>query len=180
MTKSSLDIYIEQVKSDWGPLTTETVARCRRDLEALARAPATEAWLAALHGDPPEDKELYRDPDHGFLLMTHVESRGRYRVPHDHGRGWVIYAVQHGEVEMGSFGRIADPDGKVHLVKRETYRMRAGDCRVFLPGDIHDTHCLSASVLMYRFTSCDLKQEAQAGRMTRYVERDGSWTVGTV
>jgi len=39
---------------------------------------------------------------------------------------------------------------------------------VYLPGDIHDTRCVSDSVLMLRLTSCDLKQEEKLGYMTRY------------
>lgn len=169
MTNNSLETFIDGVRSAWGPLTTEIVARSRRLLEDLARAPETDPWLAALLRDAPEDRELYRDPEHGFLLLTHVEREGRYRVPHDHGRGWVIYAVQHGEMEMGSYARVIDANGAMSLVQRDVSRVRAGECRVYLPGDIHDTRCVSSDVRMYRFTSCDLKVEDREGRMTRYV-----------
>ena len=81
----------------------------------------------------------------------------------DHGRGWVMYAVQSGEMEMSSYGLVND-----RLVRRATYRIRAGECQVYLPGDIHDTRCVSDSVLMLRLTSCDLKQEEKLGYMTRY------------
>jgi hypothetical protein len=168
MIKNSLETFIDGVRSAWGPLTTETVARSRRLLEELARAPETEPWLAALLRDPPEGRELYRDPEHGFLLLTHAEREGRYRVPHDHGSGWVIYAVQHGEMEMGSYARVIDANGAANLVQRDVSRVRAGECRVYLPGDIHDTRCVSSDVLMLRFTSCDLKVEDREGRMTRY------------
>lgn len=168
MIKNSLETFIDDVRSAWGPLTTETVARSRQLLEALARAPETEPWLAALLREPHVDRELYRDPEHGFLLLTHTEREGRYRVPHDHGNGWVVYAVQHGEMEMGSYARVTDASGAVRLVQRDVTRVRAGECRVYLPGDIHDTRCLSSDVLMLRFTSCDLKVEDREGRMTRY------------
>lgn len=168
MIKDSLQTFIDGVRSAWGPLTTDTVARTRRLLEELARAPETEPWLAALLREPPEGGELYRDPQHGFLLLTHAEREGRYRVPHDHGRGWVVYAVQHGEMEMGSYARVPDADGAAHLVQRDVSRVRAGECRVYLPGDIHDTRCLSSDVLMLRLTSCDLKVEDREGRLTRY------------
>ncbi len=151
-----------------GPLTTETVGRARQLVEELARAPEAEPWLAALLRDPTEGRELYRDPEHGFLLLAHAEREGRYRAPHDHGRGWVIYAVQHGEMEMGSYARVIDAEGAVRLVQRDTSRVRAGECRVYLPGEIHDTRCVSSDVLMLRFTSCDLKVEDREGRLTRY------------
>lgn len=168
MTNNSLETFIDSVRSAWGPFTTETVAGSRRLLEELARAPETEPWLAALLREPPEGGELYRDPEHGFLLLTHAEREGRYRVPHDHGSGWVIYAVQHGEMEMGSYARVNGANGTAHLVQRDVSRVRAGECRVYLPGDIHDTRCVSSDVLMLRLTSCDLKVEDREGRLTRY------------
>jgi hypothetical protein len=169
MTHDSLQTFIDGVRSAWGPLTTETVARARRLLEGLARAPETDPWLAALLREAPEGAELYRDEAQGFVLLAHTEREGRYRVPHDHGRGWVIYAVQHGEMEMGSYARVQGADGSVRLVQRGVSRVRAGECRVYLPGDIHDTRCVSSDVLMLRLTSCDLGVEAREGRLTRYV-----------
>lgn len=153
MKKHSIETFIETVRAAWGPLTSETVASCQRALEALARSDL----------DLNEDRELHRDPDHGFLLLAHTEQQGQYRAPHDHGRGWVIYAVVRGEMEMGSYARIGD-----ELVRRDVTRMRAGDCRVYLPGDIHDTRCISTDVLMLRLTSCDLKIEDREGRLSRF------------
>jgi len=179
MSKNSLETFIEGVGLGWGPLTSELVTDCRTRIEALVNAPATEAWLAELQRDRPESKELYRDPAHGFLLLAHAEPLGRYWSPHDHGRGWVVYAVQQGESEVGTYARVQDPDGRVRLVRRETYRLRPGSSRVFLPGDIHDIRCTAGPVLYYRFTDRDLRQEEREGHpVTRYVERDGTWTLG--
>lgn len=176
--QNSLEMFIHRVKGIWGPLTTPRVQQCRRLLQDLAQAPITEEWLAELHRDLPDDKPLYRDPEHDFLLNGYAEAQGRYRVPHDHGAGWVVYAVQHGEMEMGTYARITDATGNVRLVQRDVQRMRAGDCMVYLPGDIHDTRCISPKALLFRFTSCDLKRESKEGRMTRYVQHEGEWTVG--
>lgn len=178
MTKSSLETFIDRVRLTWRPLSSEAVAGCRSQVEELLKTPATEDWLARLHRDLPEYKELYRDPVHGFLLLAHAESAGLYRPPHDHGRGWVIYAVEQGEMEMGTYIRVQDSDGKVSLVKRETSLMGPGQIRVFLPGDIHDTRCTVGPTLYYRFTDRDLrKEEKEERRVTRYVEQDGVWTV---
>jgi hypothetical protein len=178
MVRNSLDTFIESVRSSWGPLTSELVAGCRQHLEELLKAPATEEWLAALHRDAPENKELVRDPAHGFVLLAHAEYAGLYRPPHDHGRGWVIYAVQQGEIEMGTYVRVQGPDGSVQLVKRDATLVRRGQAKVFLPGDIHDTRCVTGPALLFRFTERDLKKEDQEEhRVTRYVERDGVWTV---
>jgi len=178
-TNDGLETFAGRVRGMWGPLSTEIVTGCQRQLEELLRAPVTEAWLTALYRDAPASRELLRDPSRGFVLLAHTERAGLHRPPHDHGRAWVIYGVQHGEVEMATYGRTTDPGGRVRLVKREATLLRPGEARVFLPGDIHDTRCLSDQALLLRFTERDLKKEdLQEGRVTRYVERDGIWTVG--
>jgi hypothetical protein len=174
MKKNSLQRFTESASVSWGPLTSELVASSRRRMEALLETPATEEWLSDLHDEAAESRELYRDPAHGFLLLAHAESPGLYRPPHDHGRGWVIYAVQRGEVEMGTYARVHDARGKVQLVKRDSSVLRAGQTGVYLPGDIHDTRCTAGPLLLFRFTSCDLKKE----NLTRYAQRDGVWTDG--
>lgn len=180
MANSTFETSIEGIKSVWGPLSNEVVAGCRRHLEDLLKAPASEPWLAELHSDAPANRELYRDPKHEFVLLAHTEYAGLYRPPHDHGRGWVIYAMQHGDIEMRTYTRVVDPDGSVRLVRRDSTLMRPGQVQVYLPGDIHDTRCMTESALLFRFTERDLKKEDQeAHQVTRYVERDGNWTFGT-
>jgi hypothetical protein len=180
MNRNSLEAFIAAVRPAWRPLTSELVANCRAFIEEFLKAPATEAWLATLQRDLPENTELYRDPTHGFVLLAHAESAGRYRPPHDHGRGWVIYGVQQGEMEIRTYARLQAPEGRVSLVQREAYRLRPGETRVYLPGDIHDTRCTVGPVLYYRFTDRDLKKEENEGhRITRYIEQGGVWTVGT-
>ena len=91
----------------------------------------------------------------------------------------MIYAVQQGKSEMGTYARVEDPDGRVRLVKRNSTVVRAGQVQVYLPGDIHDTLCLSPSTLLFRFTERDLKvEDRQEHRVTRYVEGEGVWTAG--
>ena len=179
MIGTSLSTFTRNVHSAWGPLSTELVDECRRQAEALVRAAPSEPWLAALHENQPASEELYRDPEHGFVLLAHTEQAGLYRPPHDHGRAWVIYGVQHGQSEMGTYARIEDPHGGVRLVKRNSTLVRAGQVQVYLPGDIHDTLCMTNSALLFRFTERDLKvEDRQEHHVTRYVERDGVWTEG--
>ena len=180
MAPNTLETSIGEIRSVWGPLDTEVIAGCRRHLQALLNAPDTEEWLSALHRDAPANQELYRDPQHGFVLLAHTEQAGLYRPPHDHGRGWVIYAVQRGAIEMGSYARIENPDGSVQLVQRDSTLVRAGQVKVYLPGDIHDTRCVAGPALLFRFTERDLKKEdKEERRVRRYVERNGMWTVGS-
>lgn len=179
MARNAFDTSIKGIKSVWGPLSTEVVAACRGHLEDLLKASATEEWLAALQRQAPANKELYRDPTHGFVLLAHTEPAGLYRPPHGHGHGWVIYAMQQGEIEMGTYARLDEPDGSVRLVKRGSTRVQPGQVQVYLPGDIHDTLCLTGPALLFRFTERDLKKEDKdEHRVTRYAKRDGVWTVG--
>jgi hypothetical protein len=179
MVRNALETAIEGIRSVWGPLSSEVVAGSRGYLEDLLKASDAEQWLAALHQEAPANKELVRDPVHGFVLLAHTEPTGLYRPPHDHGRGWVIYALQQGEIEMGTYGRLEDPDGSVRLVKRNSTLVRPGQVQVYLPGDIHDTRCSKGPALLFRFTERDLKKEdKEEHRVTRYVQRDGAWTVG--
>jgi hypothetical protein len=180
MDRNTLESSLQGIRSVWGPLSTEVVAGCRQYLQDLLKAPGTEEWLAALHREAPANRELYRDPTRGFVLLAHTEQPGLYRPPHDHGRGWVIYAMQQGEIEMGTYARIEAPDGSVKLVKRDSTLVRPGQVQAYLPRDIHDTRCMKGPALLFRFTERDLKKEdREEHHVTRYVERNGVWTVGS-
>lgn len=173
MEKKSLEQFVAEVKKNWGPLSTQTVENCYRLLKELTQASDSESWMAnlILRSSEEINEELYRDPEHGFVLLAHAEHEARYRIPHDHGSGWVLYAIIKGETEMRTYGRVMNPKGRTQLVRKDVYRMKAGDCRLYLPGDIHDTRCISQSVLMLRLTSCDLKIEDRAGRLIRYLDQ---------
>src|SRR4051812_20594699 len=149
MDDHALISCIAGIRSTWGPLSSDVVARSRAHLEELARAPASEPWLAALHQEAPATRELHRDPLHGFVLLAHSEPTGLYRPPHDHGRSWVIYVLQRGELEMGSYARVQGADGQVRLVRRDATLVRPGQALVYLPGDIHDTRCLAGPALLF-------------------------------
>jgi hypothetical protein len=178
MTNSALETFIADVRSAWGPLASPVVAACRRSLAQLTLTSEREPWLASLHADRPEGRELHRDPEHGFVLLAHVERAGLYRPPHDHGRGWVVYAVQQGEIEVRTFARIEEPDGAVRLVQRDSTILRPGIALAYLPGDIHDTRCLTETALEFRFTERDLKIEDRVEhRVTRYGAPRDAWTV---
>lgn len=174
MTQTSLDKFVAAARADWGPISSARVARCRACLDALTAAAETEAWLVSLLAERPATRELHREPD-GFMLLAHGERHGLYRPPHDHGRAWVVYGVQSGALEIGSYVKVVDPRGE-RLVRRETIVLRPGAARAYLPGDIHDTRCLTDDALVFRFTERDLRHEDQVERrVTRFVERDGEW-----
>jgi len=174
MKKNALQRFTELASASWGPLTSELAAGLRGAMQELLETPATEEWLSSLHEEAADTRELYRDATHGFVLLAHTESAGLYRPPHDHGTGWVIYAVQRGETEMGTYARGHDAEGRARLVKRDSGLVGPGQVRVYLPGDIHDTRCTAGPLLLYRLTSTDLRKE----RVTRYAQRNGVWTDG--
>lgn len=177
MAQNSLERFISDVQSDWGPISSEVVGNCRKHLANLMLANTSDQWLARLHDERPASRELYRDRDAGFMLLAHTETDGLYRPPHDHGRAWVVYGVRWGELEVGTYAKVLDQNGKVQLVKRDETVLRAGDAQAYLPGDIHDTRCASETALLFRFTERDLHHEHQVEhRLTRFIERDGHWT----
>jgi hypothetical protein len=177
MAQNTLDSTMAAISALWGPLTTELVEATRSRIEGLATASPDEPWLVELHRERPMSRELYRDPRHGFVLMAHFEQAALYRPPHDHGRSWVIYAVHQGESEMGTYARTETPGGEVRLVKRNATLVKPGQAQVYLPGDIHDTLCVSGPALLFRFTERDLRSEDLVEkRVTRYVQRDGYWS----
>jgi hypothetical protein len=178
LASNSLNTFAATIRSAWGPISTVLVAACKQRLEDLMRADPAEDWLAALLAERPASRELYRDPANGFMLLAHNEEQGLYRPPHDHGRAWVVYGVQSGELEIRTYGKVSGPIGEPRLVIRETSILKPGETRAYLPGDIHDTRCLTGSALLFRFTERDLRHEDQVERkLTRFVEQGGCWTV---
>ncbi len=178
MRTNALDRFIAAVGQDWAPISTQVVAKCRQHLAELTVADPAEEWLAELHTREPAARELLRDSQHGYMLLAHAEQRGLYRPPHDHGRAWVVYGVQSGELEVGTYAKITDAAGKVRLVRRDMYVLRPGEAGAYLPGDIHDTRCRSETALLFRFTERDLRHEDRVEqKLTRFVDRDGEWTV---
>lgn len=177
MTPTSLDSFVSAASSAWTIGGSELVGICRAALVKLAGANESEAWLAGLLAEKPASRELHRHPAHGFVLLAHAENEGLYRPPHDHGRAWVVYAVQSGELEVGIYSKVTQSDGTVILEEEGRSVLRPGEARAYLPGEVHDTRCLSSTALLFRFTERDLRHEDQVeGKVTRFIDRDGQWT----
>lgn len=178
MSSNGLERFIAAIGNDWGAISTPVVAKCRQHLAELTLVDPAQDWLAELHAEQPAARELLRDSAQGYMLLVHTEQRGLYRPPHDHGRAWVVYGVQSGELEIGTYAKVTDADGKVRLVRRGMHVLRPGEARAYLPGDIHDTRCLSDTAMLFRFTERDLRHEDRVEhKLTRFVERQGEWTL---
>ena len=176
MPTTSLDTFINAANAAWLDRARDPVEACRLALARLAGADPSEPWLASLLAEKPASRELYRHPDHGFVLLAHTENEGLYRPPHDHGRAWVVYAVQSGALEVGTYETVAGPSGEIRLVERDRSVIRAGEARAYRVGEIHDTRCLSETALLFRFTERDLRHEDQVERkVTRFAMHDGHW-----
>lgn len=111
----------------------------------------------------PRGMELYRDRDQGFIFTVYAEQGAQYRIPHNHGAGWVIYKVLKGSMKMSEYKLFENK-----LIEIKNYRMDAGDTQIYRAGEIHDTECLGGYAIILRFTSCDLMEEEKAGRMKRF------------
>jgi hypothetical protein len=176
MSPTSLECFVDAASSAWSAGGSGRVEICRDALMKLASADEGEPWLAGLLAEKPASRELYRHAAHGFVLLAHTENEGLYRSPHDHGRAWVVYAVQSGALEVGTYEKVVGPAGDVRLVERDRSVIHAGEARAYLPGEIHDTRCISETALLFRFTERDLRHEDQVeGKVTRFVMRDGHW-----
>jgi len=166
--KNTLNEVISEIQTHWQGLESRTIEHTRAQLKRLTKSPTTEPWLERLFADKPESQELHRDDKHGFVLLAHFEKKALYRVPHNHGAGWVFYALYCGEMEVSTYKQITNQNGQTTLVSRGTNIIKPGNVTTYLPGDIHDTECLSDWVLMFRLTSCDFKDEKKSGRLIQF------------
>ena len=144
-------------------------ARARPLLERLLQAaPRDEAWVAGLLRDQTPGRELYRDPQYGFIQMGHYHGPERVALdaqhgltPHDHGPCWVLYGVYSGEIEITKFRRVVDGSdpNQARLEVVEVVRVTPGKVQPYGPGEIHATRAVApeGSIVM-RFLSGDLEQ----------------------
>ncbi|MBQ95573.1 hypothetical protein [Erythrobacter aureus] len=166
MQSDSLQQFVKDAQEGWSGLNSDTVTRLTQALERLVANCGTEAWCRKIHEEKPETVELYRDEKWGFVLLAHTERKGLYRPPHDHGCGWVFYILQHGRNRIGTYRLVTDRQGHSSLVTRGDSTKHPGECSVYLPGDIHDTECMSDYIVQFRLTSSDFAKEKAEGRMT--------------
>lgn len=157
----SFGSYIEEVRSIWGdgrdpklPFKIEGLME-----KLLTSINPKEPWIGDLIKEGLPARELYRDKDHGFILMGHVHEKGHSSPPHDHGPCWVLYGVYHGLTEVTTYRRTDDGKvpGRATLQKRDVRRLTAGVVIPCLPGEIHST-CATEHSVVSRFLSHDLNK----------------------
>ncbi len=158
---SSLERFTAEVRSIWGDgKDPELPYRVKGLLEELLTSiNPQESWHANLIKEGLPSKELYRDKDHGFILMGHVHGKGHSNSPHDHGPCWVLYGVYHGAIEITTYQRTDDGRvaGRATLEKKEVHRLTRRMVLPYFPGDIHSTLTVEHSVVL-RFLNHDLSK----------------------
>jgi hypothetical protein len=148
--------------------TMESVSEMQNVMRNLSQDQEVRSRLKADIKKLPTGNELFRSDQAGSVLMAYQEIQNQYRSPHDHGDAWVIYAVVSGEMDMGNYVKLTQPDSSFRLILKSRETLFAGDTRIYFPGEIHDTRCASKDAVILRFTSSDLKIEERLGRMRRY------------
>ena len=175
MNNQHLDKFVTSLSNVWGEPSSALTLKSKTLLETLTKYCQQDDWFQQLLLEPSPAQEIYRDNKHGFILMAHVEHKGELSPPHDHGDGWVLYATVSGQVNMGIYHKLTHADGSVSIVQKDAYPLRHGQCSVYLPGDIHDTHTVEDNTVMLRLTSCDFNKEFEQGRLTRYTQNVEKW-----
>ena len=123
--ENSLERYIAEVRAAWGdgkdPQLPFKVAALMEKL--FASTSPDDPWMAELIRDGKPSRELYRDPELGFIQMGHIHKQGHGNKPHDHGPCWVVYGSFKGVTEITKYKRTDDGS---QVRRRQT---RAGSSR---------------------------------------------------
>ena len=159
---NSLDRYIAEVRSVWSdakdPQLPFKVAGLMQKL--FSATSPDDPWMAELIRDGKPSRELYRDPDFGFIQMGHIHKQGHANLPHDHGPCWVVYGSYKGITEITKYKRTDDGSqpGVATLEKERLDRLTPGVVQPYLLGDIHSTNEVEGPGVVFRFLSYDLEK----------------------
>lgn len=158
----SLESYLGEIRSIWGDGKDPQLPFKVKSLmeKLLASTSPDEPWMAQLINEAKPSKELYRDPDYGFIQMGHVHKQGHGNLPHDHGPCWVVYGSYSGLTEITLYRRTdsGKEPGRATLEKKELHRLFPGVVYPYLRGDIHSTHAVEGPAMVFRFLSYDLEK----------------------
>jgi predicted metal-dependent enzyme (double-stranded beta helix superfamily) len=135
----TLDAFCQDARkalaADPGPASREKIRIC---LEKLLGNP--EFVHDAVGPDAPEGRRaLYEDPDYGFVVLAHVNSKAHRSPPHDHGSSWAVYGQATQFTDMTVWKRLdgGNGAGSAKLEPVREYRLTPGHAGVYDVGDIH-------------------------------------------
>jgi hypothetical protein len=158
--ENTLEKYIAEVRSVWGDgRDPQLPFKVKALMEKLfASTSPDDPWMAELIREGKPSRELYRDPDHGFIQMGHIHKQGHGNQPHDHGPCWVVYGSYKGVTEITKYKRTDDGSqpGVATLEKERLDRLSPGVVQPYLKGDIHSTNAVEGPGVVFRFLSYDL------------------------
>lgn len=100
---------------------------------------------------------IYRDPETDFMLLAHINDKGRTSPPHDHGASWAVYGQAVEFTEMTEYDRTDDQskDGHAELNKSRTYKLERPHAGHFGPHCVHSIHFPDGARFL-RVTGTDL------------------------
>jgi len=160
--ENSFERYIAEVRAVWGDgkdpdLPFKVKALMEKMLASTTRE---DPWMAELLREAKPSRELFRDPDYGFIQMGHVHQQAHGNTPHDHGPCWVVYGSYSGVTEITLYRRTDDgaEPGRAALEKKDLHRLSPGVAYAYLPGDIHSTRAVEGPAVVFRFLSYDLEK----------------------
>lgn len=160
--ENTFEEYIREVRDLWANSKDDELPfKVQHAMEKmLASTSPDDPWMAELIREGKPSRELYRDPEYGFIQMGHIHPEGHGNLPHDHGPCWVVYGAYKGLTEITLYERTddgRDPE-KASLRPQEVHNLGAGVVYPYLTGQIHSTHAAEAPGVVFRFLSADLNK----------------------
>ena len=142
------------LKADTGSSGREKV---RQNLERLL---AESAFLDRhVLSAPPGRHTLYEDPELGFVVLAHINTKGSKSPPHDHGASWAIYGQATQYTDMTEWRRTdgkTDPGpASIEIVRQ--YRLEPGHAGTYDIGAIHNIE-FPEGARFVRVTGTDLER----------------------
>lgn len=161
-TSTTFDRYIEELRALWKDSNDANLPfKVKAAMERmLASTSPDDPWMAEIIRDAQPSRELYRDPEYGFIQMGHVHPQGHGNLPHDHGPCWVVYGAYQGLTEISLYERTDDGKNaeKADLHTSEVHKLGPGVVYPYLTGQIHSTHAAETPAVVFRFLSADLNK----------------------
>jgi hypothetical protein len=160
---SSYTEYIRSIRSVWGDgsdPSLPTKVKGLMDKLLSSAGPDDHWWVEEMIRKGEVARELYRDPDYGFIQMGHVDQKGHHIRPHDHGPYWVVYGCIRGITDITLYRRIDEGrnESSAMLQKKALHHLTPGVVYPYLPGEIHSTTATESPTVVFRFLSADLQK----------------------
>jgi len=140
--------------ADKGPGGREAV---RQKLEQLLAEPSfVDKHVLSM---PPGRHTLYEDPELGFVVLSHVNTKASKSPPHDHGASWAIYGQASLWTDMIEWKREDNGSDPKHakLSPEKKYRLEPGHAGTYGIRDIHSINYPDGARFV-RVTGTDLER----------------------